>query len=384
MKIVKIKSIKEITVPDKKEVFDVTMKSNPHTFFANNILVHNSCYFRIMEAEDIEQAEKIGAEVVKACDQGSIPMLVKNIFNGDDVMRSDFEAIARSTLSYGKKKQYAFLKAWEDGSILPSPKLGITGLSIKRSDSPKQLSTEMKPFFTDIMKGLKHNEIKEAMDRIEDDYDDLMLYDMAAKRTANNLGKYLIAFKHEIKYKERPFNIEKLDEYLEENFPNIKIKIDDSIYEKFMRVGSGVYRLDNNELLLDSNGDIEFKVKLRMVIPFHIKASILYNYLLQEYGISEQYPNILNGDKIKIFFIKPEKLNIKINVDDVKYDMIQQFDCIAFPSNSKNLPRFIEDFIPDKERMLETYFYGKMETVFDVIDFSKEAVENQEAMDSLF
>jgi len=177
MKQVKIKSVKKIKHNHTK-VYDITMKSNPSTFFANNILVHNSCYFRLLEAADLDEAEKVGAEVVKACDEGSIPMLVKNIFNGDDIMRSDFEAIARSTLSYGKKKQYAFLKGWEDGEVLPKPKLGITGLSIKRSDSPKQLSTEMKPFFTEIMKGLKHEEINDAMKTIEKDYDNLSLYDL--------------------------------------------------------------------------------------------------------------------------------------------------------------------------------------------------------------
>ena len=39
------------------KVYDITMKSNPHTFFANDILVHNSCYFRILEAENLDQAE---------------------------------------------------------------------------------------------------------------------------------------------------------------------------------------------------------------------------------------------------------------------------------------------------------------------------------------
>jgi hypothetical protein len=183
MQKVKVKSVKKI--PNKETVYDITMKSNPHTFFANGILVHNSCYFRILEAENLEEAEKVGAEVVKACDEGSIPMLVEKVFHGYDVMRSDFEAIARSTLSYGKKKQYAFLKGWEDGEVLPKPKLGITGLSIKRSDSPKQLSAEMKPFFTEIMKGLTHEQIKEAMDTIEKDYDKLSTYDLAAKRSAN-------------------------------------------------------------------------------------------------------------------------------------------------------------------------------------------------------
>jgi len=378
----KIKSIKKVKYYDK--VYDITMKSNPHTFFANNILVHNSCYFRIMEAENLEEAQKIGADVVKACDEGSIPMLVKDIFNGDDVMRSDFEAIARSTLSYGKKKQYAFLKGWEDGEVLPKPKLGITGLSIKRSDSPKQLSMEMKPFFTEIMKGLKHEQIKEAMDKIESDYDDLSLYDLSAKRSANNLGKYLKAFNYEIEYKSRPYNIEKIDEFLKEEYPDIKIKINDKIYFDFMREGRGRYSLEDGELIKDVNGEIYIEAKVKMVVPFHIKASILYNYLLDEYNLSSEFNQILNGEKIKLFYIKPTKINIKYtNSDGEVFDMIQEFDCIAFPSSSKHIPSFINDFTPDKKRMLETYFFGKMETIFDVIGFSKEKLENI-AMDSLF
>lgn len=377
---IRIKSIKKINHTGK--VYDVVMKSNPHTFFANNILVHNSCYFRIMDAENIEQAERIGGEVVKACDEGSIPKLVTNIFNGYDVMRSDFEAIARSTLSYGKKKQYAFLKAWEDGEVLPTPKLGITGLSIKRSDSPKQLSSEMKPFFTEIMKGLTHEQIKKAMDIIEKDYDKLSTYDLAAKRSANNLSKYLRAFNYEIEKKERPYNIEKLDEAVEEAFDE-KVKIPLKIYDDFMRQGKGRYSVENGNLIKDVRGDLEVEAKVRMVVPFHIRASILYNYLLDVNGLNDFNP-ILDGEKIKLFYIKPQKFNIKYtNEDGDEFDMIQEFDCIAFPSSSKKIPDFINDFKPDKKRMLETYFFGKMETIFDVVGFNKEKIENV-AMDLLF
>ncbi len=373
-------SIKKINHIGK--VYDVVMQSNPHTFFANDVLVHNSCYFRIMDAENIEQAEKIGGEVVKACDEGSIPRLVTNIFNGYDVMRSDFEAISRSTLSYGKKKQYAFLKAWEDGEVLPKPKLGITGLSIKRSDSPRQLSLEMKPFFTEIMKGLTHEQIKKAMDIIEKDYDKLSTYDLAAKRSANNLSKYLRAFNYEIEKKERPYNIEKLDEEIEAAFDE-RIKIPEKIYDDFMRQGKGRYSVENGTLIKDVRGDLEIEAKVRMVVPFHIRASILYNYLLDVHGLNDFNP-ILDGEKIKIFYIKPQKFNIKyVNEDGQEFDMIQEFDCIAFPSNSKKIPEFIYEFKPDKQRMLETYFFGKMETIFDVIGFNKEKIENA-AMDMLF
>lgn len=380
IKRVKVKSVKKIDYDGK--VYDVTMRSNPHTFLANGILVHNSCYFRLLGAENLEQAEEISKGVVDACDKQSIPHIVKNVFNGQDLMRADFEAISRSTLSYGKKKQYAFLKAWEDGEVLPKPKLSITGLSIKRSDSPKQLSTEMKPFFTEIMKGLKHDEIKEMMDKIEADYDKLSTYDLSAKRSANNLSKYLRAFNYEIEKKDRPFNIEKLDEAVEANFDG-KVKIDDKIYDEFMRVGKGVYSVENGKLVKDVRGDLVVEAKVKMVVPFHIKASILYNFLLNENNLNDFNP-ILDGEKIKLFYIVPQKFNMKyINEHGEEFDMVQEFDCVAFPSASKKLPPFINEFKPDKKRMLETYFFGKMETIFDVIDFNKEKIENA-AMDLLF
>jgi len=380
IKKVRVKSVKKINHTGK--VYDVVMKKNPHTFFANNILVHNSCYFRIIEAENLEQAEKIGKEVVTACDKKSIPALVTNIFNGFDIMRSDFEAISQSTLSYGKKKQYAFLKAWEDGETLPSPKLGITGLSIKRSDSPKHLSTQMKPFFIEIMKGMDNQKIKESMDIIEAEYDTLSIYDLSAKRSANNLFKYLKAFNYEIEFKERPFNIEKLDEAVEEGFDE-KVNISDEIYDTFMRNGTGTYSVENGNLVATKKGELEVIAKVKMVVPFHIKASILYNYLLAESGSNDFNP-IMDGEKVKLFYITPKKFNIKYkNADGVEFDMIQSFDCIAFPSNTKNYPDFINDFTPNKKRMLETYFFGKMETIFDVIEFNKERIENA-SMDLLF
>jgi hypothetical protein len=121
-----------------------------------------------------------------------------------------------------------------------------------------------------------------------------------------------------------------------------------------------------------------------MVVPFHIKASILFNYLIDEYNLTGEFNKILNGEKIKLFYIKPQKFNIKYTSEDgTKYDMIQEFDCIAFPSSSKKIPDFINEFKPDKQRMLETYFFGKMETIFGVIGFDKERQENA-AMDSLF
>ena len=380
---VKVKSVKKIE-HDGTKVYDVTMKSNPHTFFANNILVHNSCYFRILEAENLEQAEEIGKQVVDVCDNKSIPALVQNVFNGADCMRSDFEAISSSTLSFGKKKQYAFLKAWEDGETLPKPKLGITGLSLKRSDSPKQLTNEMKPFFVNIMKGTSHDKIKEEMDQIEKDYNKLNLYDLSAKRSANNLSKYLGVFNHNIKYKQMPYNIEKLEELLEADYSEMRIKIPEKIRLQFSLHGTGTYSIEGNELINDVNGEITIKQKLKQVVPGHIKAAILYNYLIDEKGLEQEFNKVLDGGKIKIFNMKPVKIKtVYTDEDGEQFDVIQEFDAIAFPSDSKHIPEFLNDFGPDKKKMLETYFFNKMETLFGVIDFDRERMDNA-SMDALF
>ena len=128
MKKVKIKSIKKIDKSNNDKVYDVVMSSNPHTFVCNNVLVHNSCYFRINEAENIDEAIEIGKKVVEACDNEAIPFLVSRVFNGDTSdMKSDFEIIARAALAFGKKKQYAFLMSWKDGETLAKLKLKVTG-----------------------------------------------------------------------------------------------------------------------------------------------------------------------------------------------------------------------------------------------------------------
>jgi len=377
LKEVKVKSVKRLGKKNMT-VYDITMKSNPHTFFANDILVHNSCYFKALTANNIKEAEKIGYDVLNEVDNKAIPGLVSEIFNGDDIMRSDFEAIAGATLSYGKKKQYAFLKVWKDGNELPKTKLDITGLSIKRSDSPKKLSDEMKPFFIQIMKGIDKKEIKNYIDKIEKSYYNLNVYGLAAKRTANGLKKYYNAFLYEIINKDRPYNIEKIDEYIEKNF-NKKLNISDEIYKNFMRNGKGKYSIDGKNLIEDKNGDIEIVAKVKMVLPFHIKASIFYNYLIDEYGIESEFPKIIEGDKIKVLYINPIKKNIKYK----DYDYIMEFDCIAFSSNTTKIPPFIEEFKIDKKRMLNTYFINKMETIFDVIEYNPYEFKN-EAVNMLF
>jgi len=404
MKTAKIKSIKKIDKQQYKKVYDVVMSRNPHTFFCNDVLVHNSCYFRINEAENIDEAIEIGKKVVEACDDKAIPFLVSRVFNGDtSVMKSDFEIISRATLAFGKKKQYAFLMSWKDGETLAKPKLKVTGLSIKRTDSPASLNKRMQPFFIDIMKGLSHKEIFDKVEEIKEEYYSLDIKEAAAKRTANNLYKYYKAFEYEIIFKKRPYDIDKLYGLLEKKkYRNIKIP--DELLMKFMYLGKGRYSVDekNKKLVEDPNGEIVIKVDREMVIPFHIKASIFYNYLIDEFSLNSKFNKIVDGEKIKVIYIKPIKKEFKIykSVSDcnklgidisdkvikgklVEFDGIMEMNAIAFPSSLMSLPDFFKNFKFDKEKMLKTYFIKKLDYLFEIIGFDYDRMQNS-FMDDLF
>jgi len=347
---------------------DVSFYKNPKTQKLRyaSISDTDSCYFRMYGAYDINKAAEIGYKVLNEIDNVKVPFYINTFFNGDaDALKSDFETITSSSLSYGKKKQYAFIKAWDDGVVLPKEKLKITGLSIKRSDSPKALSNKMKPLFIDIMKGLKGKELVRIMSEITSEYKKLSIYDLSAKRTANNYDKYEDAFYYEIEYGDRPFDASKIIEEAKKIDPYIS-KIDKQLILDFKKTGQGSYKIIRGEIVKDDYGDIKVKAKTKMVIPFHIKAAILYNELLKMNKLENRYARINSGDKIKLFYLeRPIQLKFIIN----NTSNIAEFDCIAFPSDIHNLPEFVLDKKPDLDKMLQTYFYKKLEMVFDTIEF---------------
>lgn len=382
---IKVKSIRKIE-HDEMYVYDITMDNNPHTFFANDILVHNSCYFAIPGVTDLDEAVKVAVECQKMVDYTAIPNLVTNVFNGfDGVMLSAMETINSSTLSFGKKKQYAFLNVWKDGNTLSKKKLKITGLSIKRTDSPASLSEAMTPLFVDLMQGLEQSEIKGRLETIEDDYNALGVYDSGAKRTANNLDKYYRAMIYDAKNGVRPYDITKLLDEIEKQFPKMKVKIPDDIFDQILAIGKGTFSIEDGELIKDKNGSIKMDIKTKMVVPFHIKSAVLFNTLLDENGLGKTFSKIMDGDKIKVLYVKPFKRIIKLTYNGEEFDYYAEFDCIAFPSSTHKIPDFVaNDFVMDKKRMIDTYLHKKMENIFSVLDINHNKDFDSEGAESLF
>jgi DNA polymerase elongation subunit (family B) len=88
-------------------------------------------------------------------------------------------------------------------------------------------------------------------------------------------------------------------------------------------------------------------------MPIHVKASYLYNNLLEKYNIKTKYESISSGDKVRYFYTRtPNKYGIPVLA--YKY---------YFPDEFK------EDFQPDIERMFEKIVYQVIERFYDCVNW---------------
>ena len=89
-------------------------------------------------------------------------------------------------------------------------------------------------------------------------------------------------------------------------------------------------------------------------MPIHVKASYLYNLLLKEYDIENDYEKISSGDKVRYFYVKtPNKYGIKSLA--YKYYIPDQFK---------------QDFQPDIEMMFEKIVFNSVERFYESVGWS--------------
>jgi DNA polymerase elongation subunit (family B) len=100
--------------------------------------------------------------------------------------------------------------------------------------------------------------------------------------------------------------------------------------------------------------------------PNHVKGAIYYNLLLKKYKIDNKYESLKSGDKIKTFYVLPNKYNI---------------ESIAF------LNKFPEEFKTelsiDIKKMYEKTLLNPIKSVFDVIGWQIKNPSNDEQLDLL-
>ena len=149
---------------ENEDVYDIEVMDDSHTFIANDILVHNSCYttyenfFKCWtkESQDKIKTDKQKTEWILKFNQEFLDKQnnewCEQIYGprfGKNVHEFELETISKSQIIL-KKKKYLKGLIYNKGKYLEKPKVSGTGIEIIKSTTPK-LCREI---LSDLMKSL--------------------------------------------------------------------------------------------------------------------------------------------------------------------------------------------------------------------------------------
>lgn len=240
---IKPKDVKVEEIEYDDYVYDVEIEDT-HTFFANNILVHNtdSVYFQTYENEKnlaLQKANEICQEV-----NASYPSFMQETFNCDNnhknLMKAEQEIVTDRGI-FIKKKYYILHLVSDDGKEVD--KMKNMGVPIKKTTLPKEIKEKLSSYIERLLKGESWDiigpEIVDFKDELKNDITDI-----------KKLGL--------------PIGVKNLESYT--NKFNNRNK-DESVY-----------------------------------LPGNVAASILWNKCLESYKDHES-PRISSGSKIFVFYL---------------------------------------------------------------------------------
>ncbi len=239
--IVPIHEIQELEYND--HVYDIEVEDT-HTFFANNILVHNtdSCYFAYpnQDETDMDKVIAFADDTAKRVNQSFTPFvrdtfLVRGSF--DNKIKCVREIVASGGI-FVTKKRYILHVIDKEGKRVDEPK--VMGLDIKKSNLPMYIQEHLTDWVLRFIKG----------------------------HSWTTLSDDMLAFKSEVRSK--------------------------TIFE--LGLPKGVKRVEHYQNELNTLGQ-----KARL--PGHVRAAILYNRCREEYQ-DWNSPQITSGNKIRIFKLK--------------------------------------------------------------------------------
>ena len=261
-----IESCEEIGQFEDEYVYDVEMEDQSHTFFANDILIHNSAYATLQPIQDscnipLEQQTAFDVYLCKYVLEPYMEKCLEKYAQDynckENLEKFELEKISRVVLMIAKKK-YCMDNCWidsgsEEGTYLPPlHKLVIKGIEMIQGSTPEYCRTEMKEF------------LKFALLKIE----------TGQKLEYEEIIQYLKKMKQKFAM-QNPNVISK----------NFKM----SDYEKY---------------IYDDKKEI---VYTDAVCPIHVRGAALYNHML--YTTAKKYRSkysfLKKDDKVRFYFINP-------------------------------------------------------------------------------
>lgn len=324
----KVKSVKSLG-KSTDYVYDIGVNDNNPYFFANNILVHNSCYFTV---DGLTHTDHFKSQfpnftitkdnVIKIYDEisdyvnNSFAEFMNTSFNAGlengAIIKAGRELVGSSAL-FIKKKKYAVMVYDKEGKRLDingkpgKPK--IMGLDMKRSDTPKYMQTFMEDMLIKLLVSEDTNKAKnEIFDNIKSFRSEFKLrksIDMGSPKRANGITVY------NDKLKDMKRSVEKSAKVFEQ-------------FEKTLG---------------------------KVNMPGHVRAAINWN-MLRDIHNDKTAPIIVDGQKCIVCKLKKNKYGI---------------DSIAYPVDLTIIPKWLEDLPYDRKEMENVIIDKKLENLFSIL-----------------
>jgi DNA polymerase elongation subunit (family B) len=248
--IVDVDSVECVGKFEDEYVYDIEMSDDTnHTFFANDILVHNSLYLSFQDVIKKLRIEGDQKDKIKACRTlGKIAMhqldkfntvWFDETFNADNMIFWDQELISDRAI-FIKRKKYTCHIVEEKG--FPTDDLLVKGLEVVRSSTTKVFREKIKESITMILKGCSQEEFNDYANDLYEQFLTWGISEIYLPKSCNNLSKFDRGGLHGIK-------------------------------------GT----------------------------PGHMRAAIAFNFYLKQYGLNEIEP-IKEGDKFKMIYLEKNSL----------------------------------------------------------------------------
>jgi DNA polymerase elongation subunit (family B) len=295
-------------------VYDVGMNNSPHTFFANDILVHNSVflnYGQILRYEgiDISDANKeacvkrcleIDAEV-KAAIEENLQKICGDIMMTPQMYQFESEEVISKLLIPSKKKYIARIVYDKTTGQYPTDDFTIKGMEFKKSNLSDPIKKFLQEMTVKIMDGATEEEVMKILKVKFDELPNIPIDDIAYVQGVRNIEKYA-------------------------NGANIMI-----------------------------NSPTDALAYFPSKCPYHVAGALALNTLIDYDPELRDMDKVTEGEKGKIVFVCPT------NMFKVK--------AITLASGADWNPKLYEYFKLDVEYMFDRLILGPLKPTFDALKF---------------
>lgn len=347
-KIYKIKSIKRIEDFQDEHVYDVIMfDKDRQWFFGNNILVHNSTYFKTFEDNE-EDATETGDRIGKEVNDSFPDFMRQNFFCNpeyDTLIETDREVIGSSSI-FVKKKNYIIKVVNMEGK--KCNKLKAMGISLKKTTLPREFQDKLGTYVERILDKEHWDDI--ARDIVEyktelSHIDNILR--IGLPKGVKGVDKYTRQYNEEVHYskirenvgstsKEYPLTKEdskkpiwahKILEFVNPCKKKLNWKFEKESQSEQDFITWRDHHIDNCPEC-SKKREIDSNVLWKARLPGHVSASIHWNKCLELYNDKNSI-QIISGTKVKTYYLKQKFYN--------------RFTSIAIPTDTTNIPEWLKE-----------------------------------------